>query len=129
MAMVIRVRFKRASKLYDFDPAGLDLHNGMHVVTETARGVELGKKEPLFTRLKNAAGILLPLILSSLARIDVISNAMELRGFGKGKKRTWYSGRKFSGMDLMCMIVSLLLVVLSLTLTYLNGGRYYNPFL
>ena len=43
MAMVIRVRFKRASKLYDFDPAGLDLHNGMHVVTETARGVELGE--------------------------------------------------------------------------------------
>lgn len=43
MAMVIRVRFKRASKLYDFDPAGLDLHNGMHVVTETARGVEMGE--------------------------------------------------------------------------------------
>lgn len=43
MAMVIRVRFKRAGKLYDFDPAGLDLHNGMHVVTETARGVELGE--------------------------------------------------------------------------------------
>jgi len=43
MAMVIRVRFKRASKLYDFDPNGLDLHNGMHVVTETARGVELGE--------------------------------------------------------------------------------------
>ncbi len=43
MAMVIRVRFKRASKLYDFDPAGLDLHNGMHVVTETAHGVELGE--------------------------------------------------------------------------------------
>ena len=43
MAMVIRVRFKRASKLYDFDPNGLDLHNGMSVVTETARGIELGE--------------------------------------------------------------------------------------
>ena len=42
MAMVIRVRFKRAAKLYDFDPNGLELHNGMSVVTETARGVELG---------------------------------------------------------------------------------------
>ena len=37
MAMVIRVRFKRAAKLYDFDPNGLDLHNGMSVVTETDR--------------------------------------------------------------------------------------------
>lgn len=43
MAMVIRVRFKRASKLYDFDPNGFELHNGMMVVTETARGVELGE--------------------------------------------------------------------------------------
>ncbi len=43
MAMVIRVRFKRAAKLYDFEPNGLELHNGMSVVTETARGVELGE--------------------------------------------------------------------------------------
>ena len=43
MAMVIRVRFKRASKLYDFDPNGLELHTGTKVVTETARGVELGE--------------------------------------------------------------------------------------
>mgnify|MGYP004638838479 FL=1 len=43
MAMVIRVRFKRAAKLYDFDPNGLELHNGMSIVTETARGVELGE--------------------------------------------------------------------------------------
>jgi len=43
MAMVIRVRFKRASKLYDFDPCGLALRAGMHVVTETAKGMELGE--------------------------------------------------------------------------------------
>jgi len=43
MAMVVRVRFKRASKLYDFDPCGYELHTGMHVVTETAHGVELGE--------------------------------------------------------------------------------------
>ena len=43
MAMVVRVRFRRASKLYDFDPNGLELHTGMRVVTETARGVELGE--------------------------------------------------------------------------------------
>ncbi len=43
MAMVVKVRFKRASKLYDFDANDLELHTGMHVVTETARGVELGE--------------------------------------------------------------------------------------
>ena len=43
MAMVVKVRFKRASKLYDFDANDLDLHCGTRVVTETARGVELGE--------------------------------------------------------------------------------------
>ncbi len=43
MALVIRVRFKRASKFYDFDPNGLELHHGMRVITETARGVEMGE--------------------------------------------------------------------------------------
>ena len=43
MAMVVKVRFKRASKFYDFDPAGLELHTGMRVVTETVRGMELGE--------------------------------------------------------------------------------------
>ncbi|MBR5286966.1 MAG: hypothetical protein IKU34_00040, partial [Clostridia bacterium] len=43
MAMVVKVRFKRASKLYDFDANDLELHTGMYVVTETARGVELGE--------------------------------------------------------------------------------------
>ena len=98
-------------------------------LAQQARGTEMSKKASLIQRLKAASSILIPLILSSMERIETISNAMELRGFGKGKKRTWYSGRQFSGMDLMCMIVCLLLVVLSLTLTYLNGGRYYNPFL
>lgn len=43
MALVIRVRFKRAGNLYDFDTNGYDLHNGMYVITETARGMELGE--------------------------------------------------------------------------------------
>ena len=43
MAMVVRVRFRRASKFYDFDPNGLELHTGMHVITETVRGVEMGE--------------------------------------------------------------------------------------
>ena len=96
---------------------------------QQARGVEMSKKASLVNRLKAASSILIPLILSSMERIETISNAMELRGFGKGKKRTWYSGRKFSPMDVICMTVCALLLVLSLALTWLNGGRYYNPFI
>lgn len=97
-------------------------------LAQQARGTEMSKKASLVNRLKAASAILIPLILSSMERIETISNAMELRGFGKGKKRTWYSGRKFTKADILCMVVCLLLVLVSLTLTYLNGGRYYNPF-
>ena len=97
-------------------------------LAQQARGTEMSKKASLVNRLKAASSILIPLILSSMERIETISNAMELRGFGKGKKRTWYSGRKFSKMDLLAMAICVGLMLLSLALTYLNGGRYFNPF-
>ena len=43
MAMVVKVRFKRAGKFYDFDPNGAELHTGMKVITETVRGIEMGE--------------------------------------------------------------------------------------
>jgi energy-coupling factor transport system permease protein len=96
---------------------------------QQARGTEMSKKASLVNRLKAASSILIPLILSSMERIETISNAMELRRFGKGAKRTWYSGRKFSRLDLICMLVCTALMVLSLLITFLNGSRYYNPFM
>ncbi len=96
-------------------------------LAQQARGVEMSSKTSLVNRLKAASSILIPLILSSMERIETISNAMELRGFGKGKKRTWYSGRKFSRADILCMIGCIVLMCLSLLITYRNG-RYYNPF-
>lgn len=88
----------------------------------------MSKKARLVDRLKAASSILIPLILSSMERIETISNAMELRGFGKGKKRSWYSARKFSRMDITAIFVFIFLVIFSLSLTYFNGGRYFNPF-
>ena len=98
-------------------------------LAQQARGTEMSKKASLVNRLKAASSILIPLILSSMDRIETISNAMELRRFGKGAKRTWYSGRKFSRLDLICMLICTALMVLSLLITFLNGSRYYNPFI
>lgn len=98
-------------------------------LAQQARGTEMSKKAGLVDRLKAASTILIPLILSSMDRIETISNAMELRGFGKGKKRSWYSARKFSKFDIAFMVLSLVLVLLSLVITWINGGRYFNPFI
>ena len=97
-------------------------------LAQQARGTEMSRKASLVNRLKAAATILIPLILSSLERIETISNAMELRGFGKGAGRTWYSGRKFSRMDIVSVVLCAVLLALSLTITFLNGSRYFNPF-
>ena len=96
---------------------------------QQARGTEMSSKASLVNRLKAASAILIPLILSSMDRIETISNAMELRGFGKHARRTWYSGRKFSRMDIVSIGVCAGLMVLSLLITILNGSRYFNPFL
>ena len=98
-------------------------------LAQQARGTEMSKKASLVNRLKAASTILIPLILSSLDRIEVISNAMELRGFGKTGKRTWYSGRKFSKSDILFMAACILIMIGSLLITWLNGSRYFNPFL
>ena len=98
-------------------------------LAQQARGTEMSKKASLIDRLKAASSILIPLILSSMERIETISNAMELRSFGKGAKRTWYSGRKFSKLDIISIAVCTGLMLLSLTITFLNGSRYFNPFI
>ena len=42
MIKVIGVRFRRAGKVYYFDPAGMEIKTGDHVIVETARGIEFG---------------------------------------------------------------------------------------
>lgn len=97
-------------------------------LAQQARGVEMSKKANTIERLKAASAILIPLILSSMERIETISNAMELRGFGKNPKRSWYMARKFSRADILCILVCAALVIFNFLLTFLNHGRYFNPF-
>ena len=86
------------------------------------------KKEKFLKRLKNIVTILFPLIITSMARIETVSNAMELRSFGKNKKRTWYEARPFRPADIAVIVVCALLLVLSISLSFVNKGRFYNPF-
>ncbi len=95
---------------------------------QQARGVELGKKVKLHKRVKNSISVLMPLIMSSLSRIEAISNAMELRGFGKEKKRTWYIQRKFSSRDYIAIAFGAVILTASLVITFHDGNRFWNPF-
>ncbi|MCR5627787.1 MAG: energy-coupling factor transporter transmembrane protein EcfT, partial [Lachnospiraceae bacterium] len=73
-----------------------DIQDEFHKIknAQEARGIELSTKGKLLDRIKNTAIIIFPLLFSTMERIDVVSNAMELRGFGKKKKRSWYSKKE-----------------------------------
>lgn len=96
---------------------------------QQARGIDLSSKEKLSKRIKNSAAILMPLIFSSLERIDKISLAMELRAFGNNKKRTWYNSRKFGKIDYISIVILLIIVAISIAMVKVNGSRFYNPFI
>ena len=108
-----------------------DIQREYHNISQAqqARGIDLSGKDKFFTRLKNSVAILLPLILSSLNRIETISNAMELRGFGKKKKRTWYVQRKMERNDYITLFLAVAVLLFSLVVTFWDGNRYFNPFL
>lgn len=96
---------------------------------QQARGIDLSSKEKLSKRIKNSAAILMPLIFSSLERIDKISLAMELRAFGNNKKRTWYNSRKFGKIDYISIVILIMIVAISIAMVKVNGSRFYNPFI
>ncbi len=95
---------------------------------QAARGIEMSQKASLFARIKNTATIIFPLIFTGMDRIDTISNAMELRRFGKEKKRTWYSGRPMKTKDYAVMIFLVVFSIAAFVITFSNGSRFYNPF-
>lgn len=93
-----------------------------------ARGIDMSKKEKLGKRIKNVSAVLMPLILTSLQRIETISAAMELRAFGHGKKRTWYNARPFTPSDYAALILIAAIMTGSTWLTFHDGTRFYNIF-
>ncbi|HFI0101255.1 energy-coupling factor transporter transmembrane component T [Streptococcus suis] len=96
-------------------------------MSQEARGLELSRKGKLMDRIKGNLSLVIPLIFSSLERIDTISTAMELRRFGKNKKRTWYTQQPLQRIDYAVLSFILALVVVTIYLFFVNQGRFYNP--
>lgn len=95
---------------------------------QQARGVDISRKAPLRKRLSGVLTILFPLVFSSMDKIEQISNAMELRGFGRLGRRTWYNARRFSKRDYLIISAGMLMIILSLITFIINNGRFFNPF-
>lgn len=98
-------------------------------ISKQARGIDLSKNEKLHKRIKNVFLILIPIIFSSLERIEKISCAMELRAFGYNKKRTWYNQKDFKKNDFISILFFSCIVIISVVFLFINNGRFFNPFI
>jgi energy-coupling factor transport system permease protein len=99
-------------------------------LAQQARGLDLSHKAKFSDRFKNALLIVIPLIFSSLDRIELISNAMDLRGFAKSKRRTWYTSRKLTKQDYTALAISALIFIGTILVSaFVNHSRFYNPFI
>ncbi len=94
---------------------------------QAARGIEMSAKAKLFDRIKRTASIIFPLLFSAMEKIDVVSDAMKLRGFGKKKKRTWYSYRALSTADIIVIVFIIAFCIAALVFTYHDGNRFWYP--
>ncbi|MDF1568397.1 MAG: energy-coupling factor transporter transmembrane component T [Spirochaetaceae bacterium] len=96
---------------------------------QQARGLDISRRTSFRHRFGNAVATMVPLIFSSLARIDVITNAMHLRGFSKHSRRTWYTFRPLKSVDFIALAICLMTVAGAIGVAvFVNHGRFYNPF-
>ncbi|MGP9538653.1 energy-coupling factor transporter transmembrane component T family protein [Brachybacterium sp. AOP43-C2-M15] len=95
---------------------------------QQARGLDTTRGAPLGTRLRNLTSVLMPLLLGTFDRIDAVSAAMELRGFGRGRGRTWLVRTPLRGGDAVVIAAAVLVAVVPIALLAVNGGRFWNPF-
>ncbi len=99
-------------------------------LAQQARGLDMSKKVKVTDRLKNMSAILAPLLFTTMDRIELISNAMDLRGFGKSKHRTWYAKKPLTKYDYISMFVCLCFLLASLYIRFfVNHSFFYNPFI
>ncbi len=96
--------------------------------SQQARGVEISKKVSLRRRIANVTRILIPLLLSSLEKAEIISNAMTLRGFGKGNRRSWYNARPLRATDAAVFAVMLVFLVFVLWMRSRVDAMFWYPY-
>lgn len=103
-------------------------------ISMQCRGVELdAKRAGLGKRLKQTVLILVPLIISSFDRIGNIANAMDLRGFGKHKRRSYYAEHAPTPADkatkvVYCVLAVLCVVYIVYGIVHERDPRMWYPF-
>lgn len=99
------------------------------IMAQEARGAAFKRGDaPIRVLLKNYMTVLIPLVIGSLDRIEVVSNAMDLRGFGKEKKRTWYTRENITKADSLALLVGIVFIAIGFFIKASRTYYFWYPF-
>jgi len=96
---------------------------------QKARGYELEKFEGnIFKKIARMAPILIPVTMNSLLSGEDMVNAMDLRGFSSGAKRTWLHTLRYQTRDYILIAYSVAVLAASFILPRFFGvGNFWMP--
>jgi energy-coupling factor transport system permease protein len=83
---------------------------------QMARGYKARAGGGLLSRILNTIPLLVPVAINAMLSIYDVADAMELRAFGSGKKRTWYRRVTFKRRDYVATLSVAMLLVLAIFL-------------
>ncbi|NQU07661.1 MAG: energy-coupling factor transporter transmembrane protein EcfT [Candidatus Abyssubacteria bacterium] len=87
------------------------------VEAQRCRGLELGSGS-LWSRMRAYIPLMAPIFLVSIRNANLMAMALEARGFGAGKNRTFYIQLKMRPRDWIALIVTAILLTGSIYLAY-----------
>ncbi len=95
----------------------------------TLKGIDFDGEKNKFKKLGMYKLILVPLVRSSIEKIDTISNGMDLRSFGLMKKRTWYTSKKYGKNEYIAILSMILVFALYFVTKIFISTDFYYPFI
>lgn len=93
---------------------------------QAMRGLSYSKEEKSrLKRIRNLFNTTIPLLNSSLEKIERIANAMELRSFGKLPQRTWYNSVLMKFSDWLTLLLTIAIFLVALYLRFNLSQKLY----
>jgi energy-coupling factor transport system permease protein len=83
---------------------------------QMARGYKVRTRGGLFSRILNTVPLIVPVTINAMLSIYDVADAMELRGFGSKKERTWYRTVNFRPIDYVSTFSLFALLILAIFL-------------
>jgi len=97
----------------------------LNIIREARKARAMPERENLVQLIRNMVSIVVPLFLATIRRIQTSSNALEVKGFSPGAKRTGLRKQKITNTEILwiaiCTAVTILLIVLRIQFGFFSS--------